>query len=228
VPRGSLIERGLRRLARLLPRPFREEFGDAIDADLTARGRAGDRVGLLRRELPSLARAIVREHLDEVRQDVRNATRMMRRTPGFTTLALAMFALGTGVNIAMFCVIDAVMLRSPFAEPDRIVMVQALVNGRKTFGVPTDRFQELRAEHGPFQTTAEFTSGPHVLTGAGDPFSPGVECVSAAMFDVLGTKPYLGRVFGSFDDRPEAAPAAVVSFGLWRRLGGTPSVSDRP
>jgi hypothetical protein len=60
--RRSILERLLRGLVRLLPADFRSEFADAIDADLDERSAAGDRVGLLRRELPSLAAAILREH----------------------------------------------------------------------------------------------------------------------------------------------------------------------
>ena len=54
-------------------------------------------------------------------EDVRFGLRMMGRTPGFTAVALFMIALGTGANAAIFSVVDAVLLRSPFPEPERLV-----------------------------------------------------------------------------------------------------------
>src|SRR3982751_6948232 len=61
--------------------------------------------------------------IDALGHDARHAVRSMRRTPGLIALAILMIAIGTGANAAMFSVIDAVMLRSPFTDPDRLAMV---------------------------------------------------------------------------------------------------------
>ena len=74
----------------------------------------------------------VREHVDALRQDMKYALRMMRRTPGFTAMAVLMLALGTGVNVAMFSIVDAVMLRSPFESPGELVAVRFIVKDRAT------------------------------------------------------------------------------------------------
>src|SRR5258707_4637770 len=76
--------------------------------------------------------------------DVRFGLRLMGRTPGFTALALVMIALGTGANAAMFSVIDGIMLRSPFTDPDRlaIVRVQA-VGGRTTAAISLTQYRRL-------------------------------------------------------------------------------------
>jgi putative ABC transport system permease protein len=193
---------------------------------------------LLRRELPSLAGAVVREHaiafFADLRQDVRYAFRTMRRTPGFAAMAVLMLALGTGVNAALFSVIDAVMLRTPFAKPDHIVLVQVVDGKRVTAAVPIARFDALTESPGPFQSVSAVWGGTHIFTSlarrsdgvaeAGDPRSLDVECVSASMFDVLGAQPLYGRAFSAAEDRAEASPTLVASYGLWQMLGGSSSV----
>jgi putative ABC transport system permease protein len=114
----SLGERVFAALLRLLPREFRDDFGESMAADVDERS-AADRRAIWRRELPALLAAAGREHVSIFRRDVEYTRRTMCRAPGFTALALLMLAVGTGANVAMFSVIDAVMVRSPFREPDR-------------------------------------------------------------------------------------------------------------
>ena len=67
--------------------------------------------------------------------DARHALRAMGRTPGFTAAAVLMIAMGTGANAAMFSVIDAVMLHSPFGDPERVAMLSLRQSdGRRTTG----------------------------------------------------------------------------------------------
>src|SRR3954452_13113385 len=68
---------------------------------------------------------------DALLHDLRLAWRAMCRAPGFTAIALVMIALGTGANAAMFSVIDTVMLRSPFRDPDRLAIVLVAQPGRE-------------------------------------------------------------------------------------------------
>jgi putative ABC transport system permease protein len=197
----SLLDRLLRTLIRLLPAEFRSDFGDTIRADLADRRADGDRRALLLQDLPSLLAAVIREHASTFRQDVKYAVRTMRRTPGFTTAAVLMLALGTGVNAAMFSVMDAVMLRSPFKDGTRIAILQVVEKEGLTSAIPPQKFAELAAAPGPFSAVAALDAGPHVLTGSGDPRTIDVECVGVSMFDVLGTPPYLGRTFSPAEDR---------------------------
>ena len=222
--RPSLVDRMLRALVRLLPADFRADFGKAIEADLAERRDAGDRSGLIRRELPSLMRAVVREHASAFRMDVKYALRMMRRTPGFTAMAVIMLALGTGVNTAMFSVIDAVMLRSPFPDPEQLAIVQ--VPSRNSFGsaLPIEQYEALVRTPGPLASVAAIDLGPHILTGRGDPLQIDVECVTASMFTVLGTRPMIGRVFDASEDAAGAVPVMVLSYDFWRRLGDSEAI----
>ncbi|HUF47215.1 MAG TPA: ADOP family duplicated permease, partial [Vicinamibacterales bacterium] len=222
--RQSWIDRVLRRLVRLLPAEFRADFGQAIEADLDERRADGDRRGLVLRDLPTLAWTVMREHVSVLRQDVTYAVRSMRRTPGFTVLAVLMLALGTGVNAAVFSVIDTVMLRSAFVDADRIAILRRQGDRGWTAAIPRARLEALQAAPGPLAAIGVLDGGSHVLTGIDEPRRLDVECISASMFDVLGTRPLIGRAFTAADDRPGAAATAVISHKFWQSLGGTPEL----
>jgi putative ABC transport system permease protein len=225
--RPSWGARVFRALLRLLPSEFRGDFGDAMAADVDGAGERG--AGFWWREIRSVAAAAVREHVDALRQDVKYALRMMRRTPGFTAMAVLMLALGTGVNVAMFSIVDAVMLRSPFENPSELAAVRFIVKDRAIAAVPVDRYRDLVAAPGPLAAVGAFSSGLHVLTGQGDPLNvDDIECFSSEMFDVLRTRPLLGRTFGPHEDHPGAAPAIVLSYSFWRQLGGSPAILGTP
>src|SRR5262245_39512949 len=117
----NLGQRVFRMLLRLLPGEFRGDFGDAMLSDAAASARGGM---FWWRECAGLVAAIGRENLDALRVDMKYAFRTMRRTPGFTLTAIAMLALGTGVNAAMFSVVDAVMIRSPFRNASELANVR--------------------------------------------------------------------------------------------------------
>ena len=152
-------------------------------------------------------------------QDARYALRSMARTPGFSAVAILMIALGTGANAAMFSVIDAVMLRSPFADPDRVAIVAMRgADGRQTSAISLAQYQALAASGGVFDHLAAVGSGLRpIVTGAGDPKRFNNECVTAGMFQVLGTQPIAGRPFTREEDRPGAPPVVVLSYQFWQR-----------
>jgi len=215
-----LRERILKWLLRVLPAEFRGDFAESIAADLKERSAENGGAEIWRREIPALAGLAFREHLNVLREDSRYALRLMARTPAFTALAVTMLALGTGANIAIFTVIDAVMLRSPFPQPEELAIVNVLdSNGRPTPRFSAEQYEALSAAPRTLAAVAALGGGSHLLTGTGEPRRPDLECVTASMFDVLGTRPLLGRVLGRDDDRPGAAPTIVLSFPFWQQLG---------
>ena len=215
------MKRLFRLLLRLLPGDFRGDFGVAMAADVDGRQGAAFWV----REIGSLIAAAVREHVDALRYDLKYALRMMRRTPGFTAMAVLMLALGTGVNVAMFSIVDAVLLRSPFEKPEELVAVRFLEKDRAIWAVPPDRYRDLVTAPGPLVSVAAFSTGSHVLTGRGDPLNvDDIECVSSSMFGLLRTRAVLGRTFSPEEEQPGAAPTIVLSHDFWRQLGGAPEI----
>ena len=162
--------------------------------------------------------------------DVRFGLRMMGRTPGFTAVALIMIALGTGANAAMFSVIDAVLLRSPFKDPDRIAIVRLIPPGKgPTMALTLPQYRTLVESAPALEAVAAFGSGRRpVFAGLGETRSLSVECVTAGMFRVLGVNPIAGRTFTADEDRPGGPSSMVLSYEFWQReLGGSWDVVGR-
>jgi putative ABC transport system permease protein len=224
-PQGA-ADRLLKALIRLLPAEFRYDFGHDIDADIGERRRSRDGAGTVLHESAGLAAAVIREHASALRQDLNYTFRTIRRTPGFTAMAIVMLALGTGVSVALFSIIDAVLLHSPFREPDRIVKVLDVQDRKTPTGaVPADKYAQLAEAPGPFEAVAAFTGGgTHMIRTGGSLRRLEAECVSASMADVLGTAPLIGRWFNAAEDQPGAAPVMVLSYAYWKRLGGLTSI----
>jgi predicted permease len=154
---------------------------------------------------------------------VRYAIRMMRRSPGFTAVAVLTLALGIGATTAIFGLLDAVLLKSlPVRNPEELV----LVGGPhypvyQAFRQRTEIFSDLCATSGVTMLDVEVRPGVRERTS--------VSLVSGTYFSTLGVGAALGRTFTDADDRtPGDHPVAVISHGYWqRRFGRDPGVLDR-
>jgi putative ABC transport system permease protein len=156
--------------------------------------------------------------------DLRYALRMLLKSPGFTLVAVLTLALGIGANSAIFSVIEPMLLRSlPFPGENHIVAVWAKTGGmfgdRDVFSYPN--YADLRDQNKSLQALAAFTRAAAVLNQAETSQALEGVAVSPEIFDVLGIKPSLGRVFTAEEDRPEAgAPVVVLTYPLWQRAFG--------
>lgn len=164
-------------------------------------------------------------------KDLRFAARMLRKSPGFTTVAVLTLALGIGANTAIFSVVNAVLLRSlPYANPGQLVFVsdakpEAGISG---LGMSYPTFTELRDHNRVFNAIAGFGAHALVLTGSGEPSELSTVVVTSDFFSVLAAEPLLGRVFIPDDDKRGAAPVAILSENLWRsRFGADPGIVGR-
>ena len=156
--------------------------------------------------------------------DLKFSLRTLRRSPGFTSTAVAALTIGIAANTAIFTVVNAVILRRlPFADSDRIVNI-----GRRGLGasasVPMFAFWE---RHNPgLENMAAWMSGSNLNLNGGD----NAEVVAATRasrnyFPLFGARPILGRAFAPEEDRPGGPPVAVLSYALWRRrFGGDSSI----
>jgi putative ABC transport system permease protein len=177
-----------------------------------------------------------RSTVPSLRQDLAFAVRSLRKGPAFTTEAVLMLALGIGANIAIFALVNALMLKPlPFADPDRLMLVQMLMPDRDAPGVlrpglwSWPKYRVLRDEQQVFESTAIFGGREWNVTGSGSPERVPIELVEWSYFHVLGVAPQVGRAFSAQETgTPGSAPLAVLGHGFWvRRFGSDPTVVGR-
>ena len=194
----------------------------AGDARREARRRLGNDASLRDRTRD----ADVWVGLETAFQDVRYAVRTLWRTPLFTTAAALTLAIGIGVNTAMFAVVFGVLIRPlPYAGADRLyVLFQTNNRAGRTRVTPLD-YVDLQARVRSMRVAAIVGNG-FTFTGRGDPELAIGHLVSAEFFDLLGSKPALGRTFGTADEGNN--DLIVLSHAFWqRRFAGDPGIVGR-
>ena len=149
--------------------------------------------------------------------------------PGFTLVALATLAVGIGANVAIFTVVNTVLLRPlPIPDSERLVMLRHAAPGLTQLDeLPlSDALYFFHAEESrTLDSVAVFRDLQASFTGPENPQRVQAARVTASFFDVMRTLPRIGRAFTLEDDRPGAAPVAVLADGLWRtRFGADPDV----
>src|SRR6266542_3939039 len=132
-----------------------------------------------------------------VLQDLRYAVRLLVKSPGFTVIAVAVLALGIGVNTAIFSVVNAVLLRPlPYAHSDRLVWItQNIRELHAEIAAGADYLDWQEQNHTFEKMTAYEERGSFNLSGRGTPERVDGALVSASFFQTLGVHPRLGRAF---------------------------------
>ena len=152
-------------------------------------------------------------------QDMRYALRQLRHAPGFTFTAVAVLALGIGANIAVFTVLNGILLRPlPYAQPDRLVKIE-LSGGRPYFPLSYANILQLRDSIGPqLQIGATFGSRPASVAGPGGRFQVFQTNIDANLLPMLGVHPLLGRVFRGEETDPGRNSVVLLGEDAWRKL----------
>jgi predicted permease len=166
--------------------------------------------------------------MESLLQDLRYALRVLRRSPGFTTLAVLTLALAIGATTAIFSVVYGVLLRSlPYPQPDRIMAIHE-VNSKGTWSPLADpNFDDFRDQNRSFQTIAKYSAGISSVSGGSQPTRSAVANVSPDFFKVFRVQPIIGRDLTASDGQMGAAPVALVSSGYWKRyLGSSTDLSQ--
>ena len=169
--------------------------------------------------------------MDSLLRDLRYGVRRVVSAPGFTIIAVLTLALGIGANVAIFTVVDAVLIRPlPFPHPDRLVRIAAdarATNGRN-IGISQPELDDLRDRAGIFDGVTALWPVSASFVGGKQPERIEVMVTSANYFQLLGAAPRLGRVYGPGDAVSGFSDAVVISDGLWRRaFGGSRDVLGR-
>ena len=164
--------------------------------------------------------------LESVWRDTAYGLRALRRTPGFTIVAVSVLALSIAVNTAVFSIINAVLLRPlPVHAPSELAFVYKsdMLGGTCC---SMEEMRSYRADRDVFVDVASVGGGGVLFGHGADMEVVASESVSANYFDVLGVVPRMGRAFDpDVDERPTATPVIVISDRLWRtRFGASPEV----
>ncbi|MBI3450922.1 MAG: ABC transporter permease [Acidobacteria bacterium] len=166
--------------------------------------------------------------VEGVIQDLRHAARTLRRTPGFTLVAVLTLALGIGANSAIFSVVEAVLLRAPsFKEPERLVFVweRNVARDGKPNVVGPANFIRWRERAASFESLAGMIQFSGNVQAEGEPERIDLGYVTADYFGALGVGAQIGRPLGPDDAVAGHDNVVVLSHDYWtRRLAGDPQV----
>jgi predicted permease len=169
--------------------------------------------------------------METLGQNLRYAIRMLRRSPGFTAVAISTLALGIGGNVAIFTVVRAVLLSPlPYSHPEQLVRVYDDLRGPNSHdvGMSVPELWDLRDKSGVFQEISALVSADANLTGGDQPERIELLGTSANYFTMLAALPQLGRVYTPQDAQPGFTEGVVISDGFWRRtFGADPQVIGR-
>jgi len=156
----------------------------------------------------------------------------LRKSPGFTAVAVLTLALGIGANTAIFSIVDAVLLRSlPYPHPNRLVLMfdAPLKQPEALSGLSYRDFTACREQNRVFSEMAGNAFHNLTWTGEGEPSVVNTGDVTPEIFSLLDARPLAGRTLRPEDGKPGAAPVAVVSESLWRsRFGANPNLIGKP
>ncbi len=155
-------------------------------------------------------------------QDLRYALRQLRKSRGFTVIAVVTLTLGIGANTAIFSVVNGVLLSPlPFPNAGRIVsMFQDKPNFPKG-AISYPNFLDWQRDNRSFEALAAYRWGDGSITGVGQAEDVHAQRISCTFFPILSVNPLLGRNFSPDEDRRGANPTVMISEGLWKRKFGS-------
>jgi putative ABC transport system permease protein len=170
-------------------------------------------------------------YLNDMRHDLVYAIRTLLRRPGFAVAAILSLALGIGVTVGIFSVVNAIALRPlPYRDSDRLVWFSEVLHGTSTDELTiTPHFLEWRRQAQSFASIAGYNYQRRNLTGAGDAIELPAARVSASLLPMIGLEPALGRNFTTHEDSKGNDRVAILTDSLWRtRFASDPKIVGHP
>jgi putative ABC transport system permease protein len=166
---------------------------------------------------------------ETVFQDMRYALRVLRKSSGFTAVAILTLALGIGANTAIFSVLYSVLLRPlPYQDAARLIVLNETTPKVGMVSVSYPNFLDWRAQSRAFREMAAVNSVSFTLSGVEQPESINGQAVSPNFLSLLGVHPVLGRDFDASEEKAGTAPVVLLSYTLWQsHFGGDRSAIGR-
>ncbi len=247
LPGGDLVS-ARRLVGRLFALVRQRRLDSELDDEIRAHLELAEREGVARGLPPAEARRAARIRfggIEQVKEDHRDRRSFpwmdtflrdlaygfagVRRAPAFSAIVVSVLALGIGANVAMFSVVDAVLLKPlPFAKPDRIAGVWEAPRPGVVNATTTPEFLEWKRLATVFDALAAEQPISAALTNSGDPARLSGSAVTADYFRVFTATAQMGRTFTPEDDQPGAAPVIVLSHAAWKNyFGGDPEILRR-
>jgi putative ABC transport system permease protein len=163
--------------------------------------------------------------------DIRFAFRQLRKSPGFTLVAVLTLALGIGANTAIFSIVNAVLLRPlPYPDADRIMVLNESSGPGQDYSVALPDYLDWRNDNTVFEDLAGTHKESRNLSGIPSRDPERISCASVTrnFFNIVGLPAEIGRTFSEDEDKVGAPPVVVISDRLWRRVfNADPSVLGR-
>jgi predicted permease len=155
-------------------------------------------------------------------QDLRLGIRTLAKAPGFTAVVVLTLALGIGANIALFSIVNGVLLNPlPFPQPDQLMTLDQSKPNFENGALTYPNFRDLQKENRTFASMALSRGFTFSLIGAGEAERVSARLVTADFFTVFDVKPALGRTFAAGEDEPGVGPVVIISADLWDRKFGS-------
>jgi putative ABC transport system permease protein len=213
---------------------YRRQGMSPDEAYIAARRQFGNVVLLSQdiREMNSV------DWIEHTIQDVRHALRQLVRSPAFAGIVIATLALGIGSTTAIFSVVEAVLLRPlPYPEANRVVRIierrgdqtNEIGYQQSLAGIWTRDMPALRAQTPTLSHIGVYSAVlARVTIDSGSPLRLEGSRISPSVFDMLGVRPALGRVFLAEEEAASAEPVVVISYSMWQQhFGGQANVLGR-
>src|SRR5262245_49631879 len=164
-------------------------------------------------------------------RDLQHSIRLLRRTPGFTSVAILVLALGIGANTAVFSIVNALVLQPRQGRIDQLVAVYSRDRNKpdryRDFSYPG--YVDMRERADIFDSLLAHTFSTVGITEGDVTTQTFASIVSANYFETLGVRLAAGRAFTAEEERPGSQRhVAVASYAVWRRKGLEPSVIGSP
>ena len=154
-------------------------------------------------------------------QDIRYGARQLRKSPGFTAVAVITLALGIGATTAIFSMVDAVLLRPlPYPEASRLVLLHESSEAVPDMSISMANFNDWRSQNTVFENLGAYQGNDVVMSGRGEPQRLQMRRITASLFPTLGVQPILGRNMLPEEDKVGGERVVLLGEGFWQRQFG--------